>query len=131
MDVSFDPVNTALRFVALAAIFLFQTYLFRGRVAVEGFSGYFLLLFLLVPANVLGGPMAVLVARPEFEEFFLQLAVLFIFNLIVFTLWRRFLPGFTTTGWLTMGVFAFLFTSAAIALRLAPPIPFANLFQGS
>jgi len=122
-----DPMNIALRWIGLTAIFLFLTYLFRDRVTLEGFWGYFLLLFMMIPLNVLGGRVGYAMGLPLNRPWIFG-TVIVPLDVVILFIWSRYMPGMTSTSRSSLLLFAILFSAFAIGLHLVPAFPFATFF---
>jgi len=122
-----DPMNIALRSIALAVVFLFLTFLFRERVTIEGFWGYFLLFLVVIPINVLGGQAGHLARLPT-DNPWVFLGIIAPLDVAALLFWNKFLPGLTTTSWRVLTLVALLLALLAFGLYLVPPIDFARYF---
>lgn len=148
-----DALNLIVRWAGVTGVFLLLTYFFRGRVTLEGFWGYVLLIFLVVPINIFE-PYHDVVAEaihpslyvaPQAEDSVkasspdsplwedprtavTYMLVLLPLNVLLMFSWSKWLPGMTITGWWAPIVFAAFLSAAALGLSLTKPIPTAEFF---
>jgi hypothetical protein len=119
------------KWIVLVLFFLFLTYLFRDRFTLEGFAGYALIVFVLVPINVAARKYVVdspHIAEAHENALAIVAASLLFLNLFLMFLLNRFLPGVTISSIGVMIAFAVLFTAGGVLVGYLPSLP-SNLIE--
>lgn len=120
----FNLLTIAVKWALLILYFLFLTYLFRDRVFLEGFLGYTLIVFVVIPINLLVRSYVETSTTLSYDEAALVMAgMLFGLNLILLFAINRFLPGLTASNAMTLLIFILIFTAGSMLVHHIPNIP--------
>ncbi|HNY26826.1 MAG TPA: hypothetical protein PLA90_09425 [Candidatus Sumerlaeota bacterium] len=116
-----NPItHQMIQWSLLILAFLALRYFFNDTVNLEGMSGFFLGLFILIPGNVLLHhhllPMS---SMPGLA----QMGSIFLLNLILLLLLTRFAPGLTVSSYGSLAFFAILLSIATFSMRFVPECP--------
>lgn len=125
-----DAGNIVAHWLVLTAVFLVLVYLFRGKVNIEGFWGFFILILVVIPLNVLPGATHYIDRLLESQPAFLA-STQILANLLILLFWGKYLAGFSFSSIAHIALFAVFFGLLAFVLQFAPIIPFASLFERS
>jgi len=119
-----NVLDLVAKWIVLVLFFLLLTYPFRDRLILEGFAGYCLIVFVLVPINIAARLYLMESPRMAHENALAILSTtLFALNLLLMFLLNRFLPGLTVSSFKAMVLFVALFTAGAVLAGYIPTIP--------
>lgn len=124
-----SPLFYVLQWIMLTGCFLVLTFFFRNHIEVEGFAGFILILFVIMPINIAAKDYLQYVEMPVSVRL-LPLAygfMLLVINLILFFAITLLLPGLSASSNLVIALFALLFTTVSVLLRFLPTM-FQDMF---
>ncbi|NQU43081.1 hypothetical protein HQ520_07335 [bacterium] len=118
-------LDAVMRWVLLVLFFLLLTYLFRDKIVLEGPVGYILILFALIPINLLLRDYVAFSFDLPFEATTLLFSLSLIgLNLFILFVINRMLPGLTVSSFLNLFLFSLLFSIASLMVHHVPALPY-------